>query len=116
MGSDLRQSNVCQAALKEWAAAERALSQGRQILLLRKGGIHEEGKDFRAIYPEFHIYPKFEHQREELLQPEYRGCTSWVEVLTPVSLGRLQPVLGDEEFRQRVDQVKTSIGMAAIAC
>ncbi len=199
MGTEVRQPNACQVALKEWAVTEQALAQGRQILLLRKGGIHEEGKDFRVIHPEFLLYPTYEHQREELLQPEYqpslrallaeprnedqinfshwakveeiievseqekvdrlsphhiwtnayaqsrlhwkpmlplsvlllrvyrmeqpvtvpflpeyRGCTSWVEVLTPVSLGRLQPVLGDEDFQQRVDRIKGSLGMAAI--
>ena len=46
------------------------------------------------------------------LLPEYQGCTSWVEVLTPVSLGRLQPVLSDLEFQQHVDQVKGSLGQA----
>ena len=46
----------CQVALKEWAVTVRALAQGQQILLLRKGGIHEEGKDFRVIHPEFLLY------------------------------------------------------------
>lgn len=35
-------------ALKEWAVAIRALDAGDQILLLRKGGIVEETKDFRV--------------------------------------------------------------------
>ena len=44
-------------ALKEWAVTVRALAQGQQILLLRKGGIHESGKDFRVIHPQFLLYP-----------------------------------------------------------
>ena len=59
----------CQTALKEWAVTVRALANGDQILLLRKGGIHEEGKDFRVIHPEFLLYPTYEHQREDLLKP-----------------------------------------------
>ena len=31
-----------QVALKEWAVTAQALSQGKQILILRKGGIHQE--------------------------------------------------------------------------
>ncbi len=196
--SDVRQPNVCQVALKEWAVTARALAQGKQILLLRKGGIHEEGKDFRVIHPEFLLYPTFEHQREELLQPEYqpglqallaeprnedqinfshwakveevievleqekvdhlsphhiwtnayaqsrlhwkpmlplsvlllrvyrmeqpvivpflpeyRGCTSWVDIITDVPMGRLEPVLSDEEFQRRVDEIKGSLGIPA---
>ena len=185
----------CNIALKEWAVTVRALAQGQQVLLLRKGGIHEEGKDFRVIHPEFLLYPTYEHQREDLLktehhaalsdvlaephqddrimfthwtrveetieisqqekvddlsphhiwtaayaqsrlrwkpmlplsvmlmrvyrleepvsvafQSEYRGCTSWVEVLDPVSLGRMEPALRDEEFQRRVDEIKGCLG------
>ena len=59
----------CQIALKEWAITCQALAQGEQILLLRKGGIHESGKDFRVVHPEFLLYPTYEHQREDLLKP-----------------------------------------------
>ena len=38
--------------------------------------------------------------------PEYRGCTSWVDVLDRVPLGRLEPVLDDVEFRRQVDEIK----------
>ena len=198
MGSEVGQTNPCQVALKEWAVTEQALAEGRQILLLRKGGIHEEGKDFRVIHPEFLLYPTFEHQREELLQPEYqsglrallaeprnedhinfshwakveevielseqervdhlsphhiwtnayaqsrlhwkpmlplsvlllrvyrmekpvsvpflpeyRGCTSWVDIITDVPMGNLEPVLSDEEFLRRVDEIKGSLGIPA---
>ena len=44
--------------------------------------------------------------------PEYRGCSSWVEVLDKVSLGRLEPVIGEEEFRRRVADIKGCIGAA----
>lgn len=62
---------VCRIALKEWAVAVKALDRGEQIMLLRKGGIREEGKDFRVIHPEFLLYPTFEHQKDELLQEKY---------------------------------------------
>ena len=66
----------CQIALKEWAVTVHSLSQGQQILLLRKGGIHEEGKDFRVIHSEFLLYPTYEHQREDLLKPEHQSTLS----------------------------------------
>ena len=190
----------CQMALKEWAITVEALARGEQILLLRKGGIHEDGKDFRVIHREFLLYPTYEHQKADLLRtehqpalasllegprddkqitfthfakaeevlevedqqkvddlvphyiwtmdyaqsrlrwkpmlplsvmllrayrlespvtvpwiPEYSGCTSWVEVLTDVPLGRLEPVLSDAEFRAQVDAVKGSLGLAVAA-
>ena len=62
----------CQIALKEWAVTVESLAQGQQILLLRKGGIHEEGKDFKVIHPEFLLYPTYEHQQEDLLKPQHQ--------------------------------------------
>lgn len=56
-------------ALKEWAVACRALGRGDQILLIRKGGISEEHKEFRVEHPEFLLFPTFEHQRAELVKP-----------------------------------------------
>ena len=57
-------------ALKEWAVAVKALSTGAQIVVLRKGGIHKDDKDFRIVHPEFLLYPTYEHQKQELLKPE----------------------------------------------
>ena len=190
----------CQMALKEWAITCEAIGRGEQILLLRKGGIHEDGKDFRVIHREFLLYPTYEHQKAELLReehqptlaamlertrddkqitfthfaraeevvevedqglvdelaphyiwttdyaqsrlrwkpmlplsvmllrayrleapvavpwlPEYSGCTSWVEVLTDVPLGRMAPVLTDAEFQAQVDAIKGSLGLAVAA-
>jgi len=44
--------------------------------------------------------------------PEYKGCTSWVDILADVPLGQLQPVLSDEEFQRQMDEIKGSLGMA----
>ena len=194
------QPKQCHIALKEWAVTVQALARGEQILLLRKGGIHESSKDFRVLHPEFLLYPTYEHQKGELLQPAYRlalealleqprdpseitfthfarmeealelseqckvddlephyiwttayaqsklhwkpmlplsvmllrvyrletpvtvpwlpeygGCTSWVEDLVEVPLGNMEPVISDEEFRRRVDEVKGSLGLAVAA-
>ena len=36
-----------------------------RFCLLRKGGIHEDGKDFRVIHREFLLYPTYEHQKAD---------------------------------------------------
>ena len=190
----------CQMALKEWAITIEALAQGDQVLLLRKGGIHEDGKDFRITHREFLFYPTYLHQREDLLQPshqpalrklleqpqnddqitfrywakaeemlelfdqdkvddlephyiwttayaqsrlhwkptlplsvlllrvykleqpvtvsylpEYGGCTSWVEVLSDVNLGKMEPVLDNAEFQRKVADIKGSLDLTVTA-
>ncbi|MGL4554809.1 MAG: DUF1802 family protein [Gemmataceae bacterium] len=52
-------------ALKEWESIRAALRDGRQSLLLRKGGIHEPGGAFRVEHGRFWIYPTFMHQGDE---------------------------------------------------
>ncbi|PDO09524.1 MAG: hypothetical protein BLM47_12215 [Candidatus Reconcilbacillus cellulovorans] len=59
-------------ALKEWAAVVRALREGRQIVVLRKGGIAEETREFRLESHSFALYPTYEHQKPEWLKPEFR--------------------------------------------
>ncbi len=66
-------------ALKEWAVAIRALDEGRQVVLLRKGGVRE--KEFKLEHDEFLLYPTFEHQKPELLKPEYQDYLA--ETLAP---------------------------------
>ena len=75
--------NQSQIALKEWAVTVNALAQGQQVLLLRKGGIHEVTKDFRIAHPEFLLYPTYEHQNEDLLKPSSQSLLQ--ETLTDSS-------------------------------
>jgi hypothetical protein len=60
-------------ALKEWAVAVKALREGRQVLLVRKGGISEETRDFRIQAERFLFLPTYEHQRRDLLQSEFQA-------------------------------------------
>ena len=57
--------------LKEWAVAVDALEQGKTIMLLRKGGISEQGKRFNVTCDRVLLYPTYEHQQPHLLKPEY---------------------------------------------
>jgi hypothetical protein len=59
-------------ALKEWAIICKALEDGRQILLLRKGGIMEYRKGFEVKHNDFLLYPTFEHQSMESIKAEYK--------------------------------------------
>ena len=63
-----------QKALKEWAVVCRALEQGRQSVLLRKGGIIEETRDFALVEKRFLLYPTYEHQDLDSVQQPYREC------------------------------------------
>ncbi len=62
-----------QIAFKEWAAIVSALSEGKQILIVRKGGIREEGDEFQIEHNEFFLFPTFEHQKFEDLKTEARS-------------------------------------------
>jgi hypothetical protein len=52
--------------LKEWNVIERALEDGRQILLARKGGLLDEGERFVPAYKEFFVYPTLFHQSQQV--------------------------------------------------
>ena len=59
-------------ALKQWATIVDAMLTGRQIVDLRKGGIHEENRRFSVRSSKLWLYPAYEHQRRELLKPEWQ--------------------------------------------
>jgi hypothetical protein len=60
-------------ALKEWAIAIDALEAGEQIVIMRKGGIIEETRDFELQSNAFFLYPTYEHQKKELLKTAYQS-------------------------------------------
>ena len=57
------------AALKEWAIVCRALADGRQTLLIRKGGIEEIRTGFQVTHKDFWLFPTYVHQNAEDLIP-----------------------------------------------
>lgn len=63
-------SILTQPALKEWSAAVHALLDGRQTVLLRKGGIHE--KRFAVAASRFLLFPTVAHSHTERVRPEHR--------------------------------------------
>jgi hypothetical protein len=61
---------VTTPALKEWSAAVHAMLDGRQTVLLRKGGIHE--KRFDVAAGEFVFFPTVAHGHAERVRAGYR--------------------------------------------
>lgn len=56
--------------LKEWAVVVKALEDGEQCVLFRKGGILDQG--FNVESSEFLLFPTFEHQTKEYLKEPYK--------------------------------------------
>src|SRR3954465_5525255 len=73
-------ATLTQPALKEWSAAVHALLDGRQTVLLRKGGIHEKrfalpdvaGSAAPATAPRFLLFPTVAHSHADRVRPEHR--------------------------------------------
>jgi len=84
-------------ALKEWATVVNALENGKQTVILRKGGILETASGFKVESKKFLLFPTWEHQEEKHVKLEfqnflndalknkpkegYNRITSFVEVL-----------------------------------
>jgi hypothetical protein len=62
-------SEETSSALKEWAIVCRALTDGRQIVLIRKGGILEVKDGFEVTHRNFWLFPTFVHQKTTDLVP-----------------------------------------------
>ncbi len=64
-------------ALKEWAVVCEALKSGRQIVLLRKGGISESIGGFELEHRRFVLFPTYLHQRsDQVKEADRRGLES----------------------------------------
>jgi hypothetical protein len=70
-------------ALKEWAVICQALAEGKQALLLRKGGIAEAGGEFAVEHTRFWLYPTWTHQQRAGVRPEALPLLEKVEAARP---------------------------------
>ena len=71
------------AALKEWAIVCRALAEGRQTLLIRKGGIEEIKGGFQVTHREFWLFPTYVHQKAADLVPAVHAEFEEVQAAQP---------------------------------
>jgi hypothetical protein len=67
-GDDVRLPETCPIAFKEWAGVCAALAEGRQSLIVRKGGIAEGPRGFAPEHDIFWLYPTQIHQAEQGLR------------------------------------------------
>jgi hypothetical protein len=67
-GEGIRLPETCPIAFKEWAGVCAALTEGRQALIVRKGGIAEGPRGFAPEHDIFWLYPTQVHQAEQGLR------------------------------------------------
>lgn len=72
-GTDVAGADRTTLALKEWGAAIHALLDGRQTVLLRKGGIHEKAFEAPEAGGGFLLFPTVAHTHAERTRPEHHG-------------------------------------------
>jgi hypothetical protein len=72
-------------AFKEWAVICRALAEGQQALILRKGGIAESDGAFRVEHARFWLYPTYAHQQADGITAEARPLLDEVLKERPLS-------------------------------
>jgi hypothetical protein len=78
-------------ALKEWAFVCKLLLQGRQAIMLRKGGIDEKG--FWVEADEFLLFPTYFHQMAEKVRPEFAAeCADLLSSPPPDGVLRMSGV------------------------
>ena len=58
-------------SLKEWATVVKALENGEQTVLLRKGGILDITSGFKIESNKFLLFPTQEHQERNLIKPQF---------------------------------------------
>jgi len=96
-------------AFKEWAAVCEALASGRQKLILRKGGIHEEGGVFRPEHARFWLYPTHFHEQQQAgIKPDAVNFLTASLALRPtfgfVPISHFAEVI-DVQFCRELDEV-----------
>lgn len=79
----LEPSAPCGVAFKEWAAVCLALEAGEQILILRKGGLHEGAAGFRVAHRRFWLYPTRFHEEAAHLSANAAKWLAPAQALAP---------------------------------
>ena len=74
---------ILSVAFKEWAVICEALASGRQTVILRKGGIAEEGGAFRPEHTEFLLYPTYFHEHRAGVKEEFLPLLEAAESARP---------------------------------
>lgn len=111
-------------ALKEWATVVKALENGDQTIILRKGGILETASGFKIESKKFLLFPTYEHQGSDGIKPQFQNyldevkkdqpenshnkITSYAEVLHEVDLDSEEKIKALSSFHiWSEDYIKT---------
>src|SRR5258705_11435949 len=95
-------SSRLKVALKEWASVCSALDEGRQIILLRKGGILEAIGGFELEHPQFFLFPTYLHQNAQMLKgPERKRLVTMTEEPAQITLSSAATVTDILRLRDR---------------
>ena len=89
-----QQETILSTAFKEWAVICRAITTGRQDIILRKGGIVEPGGSFQLLADDFYLLPTFVHQSKDHLIPSAQDLL--------VTIDGDRPPEGTVEFRHKI--------------
>jgi hypothetical protein len=76
---------MLRSAFKEWAIICQLLAEGRQAVILRKGGINETGGQFHVEHRRFWLYPTYVHQQRCGMKPGLTELLEWVEASRPAA-------------------------------
>jgi hypothetical protein len=95
-------------ALKEWASVTTALESGRQILLLRKGGILEQSNKnrFSITHDQFVFFPTYLHQSRGELKAEidFEPVSAEPDSIRITSAGVVTDIL-KVQSREQIDRL-----------
>ena len=95
-------------AFKEWAVVVDALGRGEQIIILRKGGIHEGQGGFKIEHPQFVLFPTlFHQQRESVVSAAQARFDQIARTFPPKNRVRLGFFANVVEWR-RIDSLATA--------
>jgi len=101
---------MLQHAFKEWAVICKALAEGRQAIILRKGGIAEDGDMFRLEHKRFWLFPTYLHQQETGIRPEAHALLAQAKAKRPpegvVRLTHFAEVAGIYQLHDIVSAMK----------
>ena len=101
---------MLQHAFKEWAVICKALAEGRQAIILRKGGIAEEGETFRLEHKQFWLFLTYLHQQETGITPEAHALLNQAKAERPpdgvVRLSHFAEVAGIYQLHDIVGTMK----------
>jgi len=70
-------------AFKEWAVICRALAEGKQALILRKGGIAETAGEFAVEHTRFWLFPTYVHQQRSGIREDAAFLLKEAEAARP---------------------------------